>query len=98
MTKNFKCELCERETQTLTGHHLIPKEKGGRDYHVAYLCKTCHAQIHALFTNLELSYRFYTIEKLKKDERIIRYLSFVEKHPGDTYIPVKKSKYARTKR
>jgi hypothetical protein len=95
MNKKYRCELCKREITEITKHHLIPVEKGGKDSHTAILCKTCHCQIHALYTNSELSYRLYTIERLKKEEKIKRYLKFVKEHPGDLYIPIKKSKSAR---
>lgn len=97
MNKKYKCELCDREISEITKHHLIPVEKGGNDNHIAFLCKTCHSQIHALYTNSELSYRLYTIDRLKKEEKINRYLKFIKEHPGDLYIPIKKSKSARRK-
>ena len=98
MIKKYKCQLCGRETTEITKHHLVPKEKGGKNYTTADLCRTCHAQIHALFTNIELSSRLYTIERLKKYEKVHRYLKFIVNHPGDAYIPIKKSKSARRKR
>lgn len=98
MNKKYICQLCGRETSELTKHHLIPKEKGGKDYHTADLCRTCHDQIHALFTNSELSYRLYSIDRLKEDIKVQRYLKFIMNHPGDTHIPIKKSKSVRKKR
>lgn len=98
MNKKYICQLCGRETSELTRHHLIPKEKGGKDYHTADLCRTCHAQIHALFTNSELSYRLYSIDKLKTDEKVKRYLNFIKDYPGDENIPIKTSKSVRRKR
>lgn len=98
MSKKFECELCKREISEITKHHLVPVEKGGKDHPTIVLCKTCHAQIHALYTNSELSYRLFTIDRLKHDAKIKRYLEFVKEHPGDTHIPIKKSKKVRRKR
>ena len=42
----YKCELCNREVSQLTEHHLVPKERGGKDFPTANLCITCHKQIH----------------------------------------------------
>ncbi|MDO4534920.1 MAG: HNH endonuclease [Clostridium perfringens] len=91
------CELCERHVPSLTEHHLIPKELGGRNLDTAMLCVPCHKQIHALFTNKELAIKLNSIANLKNNEKIIRYLKFIKKHPGDSYIQIKKSKAVRKK-
>lgn len=98
MKTKFKCELCTRDVSKLTEHHLVPKERGGKNYATANLCITCHKQIHALYTNKELGARFYSIDKLKGDIKIKRYLKFISKHPGDSYIKIKISKNVRCKR
>ncbi len=91
------CALCGREVSKLTEHHLTPKEYGGKNSNTAMLCVPCHKQVHALFTNKELAVKFNLIEKLKNNEKIIRYLKFIEKHPGDSPIQIKKSKAVRKK-
>ena len=97
MTKIYKCELCDREVPEITEHHLVPKERGGKDFHTAKLCIVCHKQIHALYTNRELAARLFSISRLKNDEKIKRYLKFVCKLPGDANVTIKKSKAVRTK-
>ena len=69
----YKCELCNREVSQLTEHHLVPKERGGKDFPTANLCITCHKQIHALYTNRELAARLFTIDRLSNDEKIKPY-------------------------
>lgn len=91
------CNLCERKVSTLTEHHLTPREYGGKDLDTAMLCIPCHKQIHALFTNKELAVKFNSIDKLKNNEKINRYLKFIKKHPGDSHIQIKKSKAVRKK-
>ena len=51
------CELCLRKVppQLITQHHLMPKQKGGKAEHKTPLCKPCHKQVHAIFTNRELA-------------------------------------------
>ncbi|MGG7178836.1 HNH endonuclease [Clostridium paraputrificum] len=97
MTKSFKCELCDRDVPEITEHHLVPKERGGKDFHTAKLCKVCHKQIHALYTNRELAARLFSISRLKDDEKIKRYLNFIRKQPADANITIKKSKAVRRK-
>lgn len=95
MVKTHICELCSRTVSTLTEHHLIPLQKGGKNKKTIHLCPTCHKQIHALFTNRELAARFNTLEALKKDIRIIKFLRFIENIPGDSHVEIKKSRHVR---
>lgn len=91
----YICDLCGRKVTNVTEHHLIPKELGGKNMSTATLCMTCHKQIHALYTNKYLSTRLYTIELLKNDLKIQRYLKFIANHPGDNDICIKRSKAVR---
>ncbi|QLY79356.1 HNH endonuclease [Clostridium intestinale] len=94
----FICALCEREVSELTEHHLIPREEGGRHLETIMICKPCHAQIHALFSNKELALHLYKLSLLKEDDKIKRYLKFIKKHPGDSHINIKKSRNVRKNR
>ena len=61
------CELCGRDEVELTQHHLIPKSRHDkartkREFSrdemkndIAMLCPACHAQVHEVFSNQELS-------------------------------------------
>lgn len=95
MAQNHICELCNKNVSIITEHHLIPLEKGGKHFKIAYLCTTCHTQIHALFTNRELASRYNSLNSLKNDIRIIKFLKFIKDIPGDSYISIKKSKHVR---
>ena len=59
------CQLCDRKVDKLTKHHLLPREEGGNEEHISYICSDCHRQIHALYTNKELAIRLDSIDKLK---------------------------------
>ena len=95
MAQNHICELCNRSVSTITKHHLIPLEKGGKKFETLSLCPTCHKQIHALFTNRELATHFHTLESLKRDQKIIKYLKFIENIPADSHVNIKKSRHVR---
>ena len=95
MAQNHICELCNRSVSTITKHHLIPLEKGGKKFETLSLCPTCHKQIHALFTNRELATHFHTLESLKRDQKIIKYLRFIENIPADSHVNIKKSRRVR---
>lgn len=95
MAENHICELCNRTVSSITKHHLIPLEKGGKKFETLSLCRTCHEQIHALFTNRELAVYYHTLESLKRDQKIIKFLRFIENLPGDSNLVIKKSRHVR---
>lgn len=97
MNQKYICELCEREVNKITQHHLTPREVGGRFLDTANLCIPCHKQIHALYTNRDLALRLNSISRLRDDEKIARYLKFIRKQPGDAHVSIKKSKAIRKK-
>lgn len=96
MDSKYVCELCKREgVPKVTEHHLIPREEGGKNGEVAYLCENCHKQIHALYSNKELAVRLNTLENLENDEKIIKYLKYIKKQPASKKVKVVKSRDIR---
>lgn len=93
-----QCVLCERDNIQLTRHHLLPREEGGKEEDIALICEYCHKQIHALYTNKELAVRLSTLEELKEDENIKKYLKFIKKQPSTKKIKIKKSSNVKKKR
>lgn len=89
------CELCHRENVVLTKHHLLPREEGGKEEHIAYICEACHKHIHALYTNRELAIRLNTIKDLQEDEKIAKYLKFIKKQPSSKKVRSRKSREIR---
>ncbi|MFD2247111.1 HNH endonuclease [Pontibacter ruber] len=71
------CELCAREVQYLTRHHLVPREEGGRYGATADLCQPCHSTIHLTFSNRELAAQYNTIPALQTAEPLQKYLKWV---------------------
>ncbi|MDO5293767.1 MAG: HNH endonuclease [bacterium] len=89
------CELCHRQNTILTKHHLLPREEGGKEEHIALICEDCHKHIHALYTNKELAIRLNTIDALLQDEKIKKYLKFICKQPASKKVRSRKSKERR---
>lgn len=85
----MKCELCQCEIDKLTVHHLIPKSRIKNKYkevkedpsNLLWICRSCHDQIHALFTNTELRDIYNTKESLLSNENMIKYIQWKIKHP-----------------
>lgn len=90
-----QCELCQRKDVTLTKHHLLPREEGGKEEHISYICEACHKHIHALYTNKELAIRLSTIKDLQSDEQISKYLKFIKKQPASKKVKSYKSRERR---
>lgn len=90
-----RCELCGRDEVTLTEHHLIPKEMGGTFLVTAMICISCHKQIHALYTNEELAARLPSIEALRADEKLSKYIKWIRKQPAGRLVRTRKSNSRR---
>jgi hypothetical protein len=77
------CALCRRiipderiaDPQVVQEHHLRPEERA--DSPTVSLCRPCHKQVHALFTNAELRDDFDTIETLRSADRLQSYLAWI---------------------
>lgn len=76
-----KCRLCHRRVPCrLTNvHHLVPRSKGGGPDEEATLCKMCHSFLHATFTNQTLATAFPTVESLREDPEVRKFLKWVRK-------------------
>ena len=81
------CELCEREVERLTVHHLIPRQKTKRKKEdpgpTVNICSPCHRQIHTLFDNTCLAKDLNSLEMLKQEPQMQKFLSWLKKQdPG----------------
>ena len=97
MSKNpIECELCEREIKNLTVHHLIPrqytKRKNLEISPTIDICSPCHRQIHVLFDNKRLAKELNTIEALKAEPRMSKFLAWVRKQNPQKRITVSRQK------
>ncbi len=80
----------------MTKHHVVPKSRGGRE--TEGICRTCHRQLHLVFTNKELERDVNTIEKIRSHPRMQKYLSWVSTKNPDQYFRGKQSKATRRRR
>jgi hypothetical protein len=77
------CALCRRripdervpDPQVLQEHHLRPEERATSP--TVLLCRPCHDQVHALFTNDELRERYDTVDALRSADRLQAYLDWI---------------------
>lgn len=101
----MQCQLCDqlrwcaernREMKQLTVHHLIPKQTVRRKQAdpdpTIDICSACHRQIHSFYSNLELAKNLNTLEKLKQDPRISKFLTWLGKQTPNKKIRVHRSK------
>lgn len=92
----MECELCKREMKRLSVHHLIPrqhtKRKKADPGQTIDICSACHRQIHAFFDNKRLAQELNTIEKLKNERQMQKFLLWVSKQNPDRRVQVHRQK------
>ncbi len=83
MSEPQPCALCGRafERRHLTRHHRLPREKGGTQEDVAFICSQCHGMIHATYTNETLAALYPTVAQLRKAKELAPFLRWVRKQP-----------------
>jgi hypothetical protein len=77
------CTLCRRvvpderidDPAVVQEHHLVPENRA--ESPTVTLCRPCHEQVHALFTNEELRESYDTVEALRAAPRLADYLAWI---------------------
>lgn len=77
------CALCRRvvlderidDPQVVQEHHLQPEMRA--ESPTVLLCRPCHKQIHAVFTNEELRDDYDTIDALQTADRLQGYIGWI---------------------
>lgn len=84
------CALCEREVERLTEHHLTPRSKlkKGETTPTIWICAACHRQLHALFSNQELRDEYHSLERLRDEPRMRRFLNWVRRQDPNKRVRV----------
>jgi hypothetical protein len=79
------CSLCERQVppNLITLHHLKPKSRGGQGHHRTPLCKPCHKQLHATYSNKELDRGLDSLDSLRAEARLQPFLAWIRKQKPD---------------
>ncbi|NER19825.1 MAG: hypothetical protein F6J96_03600 [Symploca sp. SIO1C2] len=88
------CELCERKMEKLTIHHLIPRQSTKRKKAdpgpTIRICSPCHRQIHVLFDNKHLARELNTLDKLRSEPQMEKFLSWVKKQNPSKRVKVRR--------
>ena len=88
----MQCELCRREMEKLTIHHLIPRQYSKRKKidigDTVNICSPCHRQIHSLFNNKILAQELNTIEALENEPKMKKFISWVKRQRHNKKITV----------
>ncbi len=86
------CALCQRDVEKLTEHHLTPRSKlkKGESTPTTYICSACHRQIHVLFTNQQLHDEYNTVERLRDEPRMARFIAWVRKQDPNKRVRVRR--------
>jgi hypothetical protein len=95
------CTLCERQVPVdlITLHHLKPREKGGRAEHRTPLCRPCHKQLHAVYSNAKLARSLDRVELLKTAPELQGFLRWIRKQkPDRNFRTVMSNAHPRGKR
>src|SRR3954465_6315586 len=96
-----RCELCRREVpaELITLHHLHPKSRGGKPEQRIPLCKPCHKQLHAIFSNIELEKFYPPIQSLRGAPKLQPFLKWIRKQkPGRNFRTVRSSLHPESRR
>lgn len=87
------CDLCNREVEKLTRHHLVPKSRGGSKGDVIRVCLSCKDMIHRLIPNTLLDRKYNTLEKIKSHPKVRKYVKWISKQKKERItIATKKRK------
>lgn len=90
----MQCELCRRDVETLTAHHLTPRQKTKRQKTdpgpTVQICSACHRQIHALFDNARLARELNTLEALRTEPQMAKFLNWIGKQNPNRRVRVRR--------
>ena len=95
------CELCRRQVprRLITQHHVKPKSEGGKHSHKSPLCKPCHKQVHATFSNKELAKLYADMGALRAAESLQPFLKWIAKqNPDRNFRTVMSNAHPKRKR
>lgn len=83
------CIFCKRNVPT-RGHHVVPRCKGGRE--TVPTCHSCEDFIHKTWNHNELRDTFNTVEKIRADERIQRFLRWLYKQHESAFFRTRRNR------
>lgn len=86
------CALCNRAIPPALqdAHHLTPKSRGGMV--TVLMHRSCHKQIHALFTETELALNYVSTQALQAHADIAKFIQWMQDKPSDFNPPIRRSR------
>jgi len=89
---DIQCPLCERIVPSIhqEKHHLIPKCKKGKE--TVVVCCDCGDMIHQLFDEKILARNLNSIDNIRNEERMLKWIAWIRKKPNHFRINMKKKK------
>lgn len=91
----MECLICARTSEDeklFEFHHLEPVASRRKTKEKVRVCTQCADQIHLLFTNHELRSGLNTLEALKANERMQKYVDWVKEKPIESRFVVARKK------
>ena len=83
------CALCGRPLgRRVERHHVVPKSQGGRE--TVPVHPICHRAIHAAVANRDLARLYPTLEALRGQGEIARFLRWIAGKPPDFHAPTRR--------
>jgi hypothetical protein len=79
----------------VTLHHLKPKQKGGKAEDRTPLCRPCHKQVHAVFSNGDLAKLYTDISALRQAPLMVPFIKWIRKQRPETNFTVRTAKTNR---
>ena len=89
--ENAGCELCLREAQRYTVHHLVPRAQGGRFGPKVRLCTTCHRQLHASFSEATLARELNSLGMIRANPQMKKFIKWVRKQKEGATFRVRRA-------
>ncbi|UCF64682.1 MAG: HNH endonuclease [bacterium] len=83
------CELCRRDVDQFTRHHLIPKSRSKRSQELVVLCKACHGMIHRIFDNKELEAQYFDLQSIHGHPEVKKFLQWIRKQDPNKKIKIR---------
>ena len=96
-----RCELCGRAVpeRLITQHHLTPREKGGKAEHRTPMCRPCHKQVHATFSNADLARTYPDVAALRGAPLLQPFLKWIRRqNPNRNFRTVTSHAHPRRER
>ncbi len=88
--KEIICELCERNVEETTRHHLIPRTLHSNKWfkknftkeqmiETVDLCRDCHKEIHRQIPEKQMGRSYNSVEKLAAHDKIANFVAWLNR-------------------